>query len=281
MHEFAYIDETFDLNLTQSYKLSIQVNLNGLSFCILDPVQNKFIALVGFKFKYDEFNNYLNKLEKLLSKDELLKLNYKQVQLLWLSPKNTIVPNKFFEQDHIKNHFEFIHKMDELDELHFNDILLIDSKSIFAIPNQVATIFSRKYPKIKFYNQQSPFIEHILKKYHSTHKKVFLNINQQFIDIAITVNEKLILYNNFHYKSDMDIIYFAMNIYNQYKNQTGNTEVFASGLIDKKSEIFKNLIKFIPQLKFDKPTTEYAYSYTFNKLPHHQFINLFNLINCE
>ncbi len=281
MHDFAFIDETFDLNLTQSYKLSIQVNLNGLSFCVLDPVQNKYISLVNFKFNFDEFNDYLNKLEDLLNNDKLLKLNYKSVKLVWVSNHNNLIPNKLFDLSYIKDHFEFIHKMDDLDELHYNDISIIESKSVFTLPSQVANIFIRKYPNIHFYNQQTPFIDHILKKYHSTTNKMFISINKDFIDTAITKNGKLLLYNNFQHKSDMDIIYFVMNIYNQYKNQTGNTEVFISGSIHKTSELYNNIIKFIPQLKFDKPGGEFSFSYTYNKLPKHRYINLFNLNNCE
>ena len=50
MQEFAFIDETLDINLTQSYYLSIQLSLNGLSFCIHDPVRKIYIAFSNKKF---------------------------------------------------------------------------------------------------------------------------------------------------------------------------------------------------------------------------------------
>ncbi len=51
MQDFAFIDETLDINLTQSYKLSIQVSLNGLSFCILDQLQGKYIVFSHKNFE--------------------------------------------------------------------------------------------------------------------------------------------------------------------------------------------------------------------------------------
>jgi len=51
MQDFAFIDETLDKNLIHTYHLSIQADLNGLSFCILDPVTNKYIVLVHQAFK--------------------------------------------------------------------------------------------------------------------------------------------------------------------------------------------------------------------------------------
>lgn len=280
MQDFAYFDETLDLNLTQSYQLSIQVSLDGLSFCIYDPVQNKFIVLISKILKYDEFNEYLDLIENLLENDEILKLNYKTVKLNWISPKYSIIPAMQFNKENLKEHFEFTQKMDDLDEIHMNELPLIKSNNIFTIPNQLANIFTRKYPTIKFFNQQTTYTHHIFNKYHSSHRKMFISIYNAFIDIHVIENGKLLLCNNFHYKNEMDIIYYVMNIFNQYHNKQG-FEVYLAEFVDKKSELYKKLIQFIGSIKFDKHPSNFAYSYTFNKIQNHQYINLFNLTNCE
>jgi len=281
MHDFAYIDETLDINLTQSYKLSIQLSLNGLSFCIYDPVQNKYIALVHQNLQFSEFNDYLNHLEEMVLEDDLLKHNYKSVNLIWNSAKNSIIPLEVFSKETIKTQFEFTQKMDELDEIHMNRLDYIDSVNIFTIPSQVAAIFSKHHHRIKFFNQVSSFINHISQKYHSTAKKIFVNISAHFIDVIVSEKGKLLLYNNFDYKSDMDMAYYITNIYNQYRNEQDNIEVIFSGLIDKKTDLHEKLKQFIPHLTFEKQPEDFTYSYTFNKIPHHHFINLFNLNHCE
>ncbi|MFC2096458.1 DUF3822 family protein [Bacteroidota bacterium] len=282
MQDFAFNDETLDINLTQSYFLSIQVSVNGLSFCILDPVREKYIAFSNINFQKDlVLDDLYNVLEDHLHKNELLSKKYKHVKLIWLSHKNTLIPNVYFKKENLKKYFEFNQKLEDLDEIHFNKLKYIDAYSIFTVPNQVANIFIKQFPKISFYNQQAPFIENTFLKYHSDSKKVFVNINYGFIDLIIIEKGKLLLYNNFAYKTDTDIIYFVLYVFDQFKLNTQDTELILSGHINKESKLYSKLNEFIGHIKFDKPTEDFAYSYTFKKIPQHSFINLFNLHLCE
>lgn len=282
MQDFAFIDETLDINLTHTYILSIQVSLNGLSFCILDPVQEKYIVFSHKNINPElSFNDFLDNIEEYIRKTDLLNHNFKNVKFIWLSSKNTLIPNVYFKKENLKKYFEFNQKLDDLDEIHFNELKFIDAYSVYVVPNQIATIFSKHFPGTIFYNQQVPFIEHSLLKYHSETKKVFVNVNDNFIDIILTANGKLLLYNNFAFKTEMDLIYFIMYVFNQKKLNIETTEVVLSGLIDKKSAAFIKLKEFFQHLKFDKLPEEFTYSYTFNQIPHHSFLNLFNLQLCE
>lgn len=282
MQEFAFVDETLDLNLTLSYKLSIQVNLSGLSFCILDPVRNKFIALSHKNFEKDLLLDDLQStIENYIDSNEFLSKEYKSVKIIWQSLKSTLIPVNYFDDKNLKKYFELNHKMDDLDEIHYRKLKYSDVHSVFAVPNQIAGILSRKYKAAQFYNQQIPLIDTILFKHHSESKKVFVNINDDFIDIAISQKGKLLFYNAFNYKSDNDILYFIVNIYEQQALNTEHTELVISGIKDKKSEFYAMLKEFIAFVKFEKNPDEFTYSYTFSKIPEHTFTNLFNLQLCE
>ncbi|MCK5169515.1 MAG: DUF3822 family protein [Bacteroidales bacterium] len=282
MQDFAFVDETLDINITQSYYLSIQVSLNGLSFCILDPVRNKYIALSHQNIKNDlTFNDFLNIIENIIKKDDLLSHSYKSTKLIWLSNKNTLIPKSYFNKENLKKYFEFNQKLNDLDEIHFKELKYVDAYSIFVVPNQIANMFIKQFPDLNFYNQQIPFIEHALFKYHSESKKVFVNVNDEFIDLSITENGKLLLYNNFVYRTELDMIYFIMYVFDQFNLNTENTELILSGFIDKKTSIYSKLKGFISRLKFDKLSDDLSYSYTFNQVPPQSFTNLFNLHLCE
>ncbi len=79
----------------------------------------------------------------------------------------------------------------------------------------------------------------------------------------------------------MDMIYFIMYVFDQFNLNTETTDVIFKWIIDKKSSTYLKLKEFITHLKFDKLPEEFSYSYTFNQIPHHFFINLFNLQLCE
>ena len=282
MQSFAFIDETLDINLTQSYQLSIQLSLNGLSFCILDPVRNKFIALQHTSFNTELiFDDYLNGIEDYLRKTDLLNHKYKTVKLIWVSNKNTLIPSTLFAIDNLKKYFEFNQTINDLDEIHYTELKYSNAYSVFVIPNQIATIFVREYPNISFYNQQIPAIEQALFRHHSGTFKVFVNVEDEFFDLLITQNGKLLLYNNFLYKNEIDMLYYIIYSFEQFKLNPESTDLILSGIISKNSKEYLKLKEYIRQIKFEKLSEEYSYSYTFNKVPHHFFNNLFNIALCE
>lgn len=282
MQDFSFVDETLDINLTQSYYLSIQAGLDGLSFCILDPVREKYIALAHKTFHKELiFDDFLNELENYLENNELLNHPYKSTRLIWVSPKNTLIPSSYFKKENLKQYFEFNQKLGELDEIHYNELMYIDAYSVFIVSNQVANIFAKKFQNISFYNQQIPFIEQSLLKHHSESKKVVANVNHNFMDLCITENGKLMHHNNFAFKTGMDIIYFILYVFEQFGLDPKTTELYLNGFIHKKEETYIQLKNFVNHLRFDKLNEEFSYSYTFNKIPSHTFTNLFNLHLCE
>ncbi|MFO7830096.1 MAG: DUF3822 family protein [Bacteroidales bacterium] len=282
MQNFAFVDETLDINLTQSYYLSIQVGLNGLSFCILDPVRNKYIALEHQNFKSNQlFEDYLKDVEDYIEKNELLSQQYKKTKLIWLSTKNILVPNDFFDASKLKQLVEINHQLDDLDEIHFKSLKYNDIVSAFIVPNLIATLFLKKYPQIEFYNQQLPFINHIIQKHHSEQIRSFINIQEDFFELAVTKNGQILIYNSFNYTTANEMVYFILFALEQKKIDHKNTELVVSGFLDKKSEAYQALKKFIKIVKFDQLPDDFTYSYTFNKIPHHTYTNLFNLNHCE
>lgn len=282
MQNFSFVDETLDINLTHTYNLSIQASLNGLSFCVFDPLINKFTALVHQVFKKDvPFDDFVDEFEKSLEKNDLLGYTYKNVQFIWESPRVTIIPSVFFNPQDIKKQFELNQKIDELDELHYKKLSSNNSYYLYTIPSQVASLIKRKYPKVSFFNHGIPWINYILSQYHSDKKKVFVHIHNDFIDIIVCQDDKILLCNNFQIKTSSDLLYFILYTYDQLDLNKETNELILGGLINKKSEVFEEIKKFLPHVKFEKPSENFVYSYTFKSIPIHTFSNLFNLQLCE
>ncbi|MBI9053498.1 MAG: DUF3822 family protein [Bacteroidales bacterium] len=282
MQSFAYIDETLDINLTQSYELSIQLSLNGLSFCLLDTVRNKFIVLKHIQFQaYSAFDDYLDIIEKAIESNDLLNHEYRKVKLVWISNKNTLIPSSLFNIDNLKTYFEFNQKLNDLDEIHYTELKYANAYSVFTIPNQIATIFTRVYSNIIFYNQQTPEIENALFRYNSNEFKVLIHVENDFFDLIITQKGKLLLYNNFVYKNEIDMLYYIMYSFEQLKINPESIDLILSGILTKNSKEHLKLKEFIRHIRFEKHSEENSFSYTFNKIAHHHYTNLFNLNICE
>lgn len=281
MYEFTFLDETLDINTTQSYHLSIQVSLNGFSFSILDTVRNKYVALKNYPLDKQK-GIPEDQLKDIFKKDEFLTRKYKSSSYFFITDKSTLVPSPLFNKDKIKEYLMFNHPLEERNKIFYNQIKNANTYTVYSIPVNICEILDKQFPGIKNYHQSVPFIEQIILKNQSGEFdfSAFINITPGIFDIAVSQSKKLILYNQFCFKNENDFIYFVLNIFEQLKLNPEKTLLFLSGEITKTSKYYESLKKYIKSIRFEKRDNQFIYSYTFNQIPEHTFISLLNLYNC-
>ncbi len=281
MYEFAFLDETLDINTTQSYHLSIQVSLNGFSFLILDTVRNKYVALKNYPLDKQK-GIPEDQLKDIFKKDEFLSRKYKSSSYLFITDKSTLVPSPLFNKEKIKEYLMFNQPLEEHDKIFYNVIKNAGFYTVYSIPVNICEILDKQFPEIKSCHQSVPFIEQILLKNqpggfdHST----FIHITPGIFDIAVSRSKKLMLYNQFRYRNENDFIYFVLYIFEQLKLNPEKTLLLLSGEITKTSKYYESVKKYIKSIRFEKRDSQFTYSYTFNQIPEHTFIPLLNLYNC-
>jgi len=281
MHDIRFLDETLDLNKTNSYHLSIQAGLDGFSFVILNPATYKYIAIKHCSYA-EEFpeDKYPEHMEEILRKDEFLSKEFENIYCIWRNPRTTLLPSPLFEKEKLKQYFEFNQTLHDLEELHTNHIKNLDAYLVFPIHHEIANVFMKHFPQLKFFNQATPFIEYTLKYQEDNYDSAHLNLQKDFYDIVIIRNRSLILHNTFKFRNEQDLIYFIMNVYDKLHLSPETCPVHLSGMIEKNSGMTEIVKKFIKSVNFAKPDTHFQYSHTFDKIPDHFFIHLFNLYNC-
>lgn len=281
--DLVLIDETFDINQTKNYHISIQAGLNGYSFSVLDPLRNKYILLKHIPFTGEMTNELLEeKVNEIQGNDEFLTRKYYSAFFSWQSPRYTLIPGPLFNKKNLRTYFEFNHVLEELDEIHYNGYKGIDAYSLFAIPSELSNIVFRSFGNARFFHQTTPLIEHGLISHggKSSLKTVLVNIYGNNTDIVVIQGENLILCNTFPWKEEKDIVYFVLYVYEQLKLDGTETPLYFAGEISRRSPVYEMLKSYISKVGFEKPNDQFTYSYTFNDIDHHWFINLFNLKMC-
>ena len=90
MHEF--FEESIDLENTFEYILSIQVSLNGFSFSILYPIENKVLAFKNSPLKISNSGLLARRFKDWYESEEILHRNYQHTKLIVFSDKFTLIP---------------------------------------------------------------------------------------------------------------------------------------------------------------------------------------------
>jgi len=281
MKNFSFVDETFDINRTNTYERSIQVSLNGFSFSVLDLVRNKFILLKHYDLRHKvSYEEKADEIQSIIDKDEHLKTSYKKTKTLVVSHKSVLIPNELFEQNFAKKYFEFNHKLEELEEIHFNENDSIQAVNLFVMPNPISNVLFDVFGKTPVYHQFNPFNAFFL-RFHSENKIAAVHLHEDFIDIGIYGNRKLKFYNNFLISSKADILYFILYTFKQLKLSRTETELHISGNLNLYSGLESLLKQYIKKIHIQKVPKDFTYSYTFKKDEMNHFTNLFMLQLCE
>ncbi len=281
--DIVFIDETFDLNQTKNYHISIQAGLSGYSFSILDPLRNKYILLKHYAFKGELTPLQLEeKVSGIQGEDEFLTHEYKSVLFSYQGPKYTLIPGPLFSKDKLKSYFEFNHHLDDLDEIHYNRFKSTDAFNVFAVPAELSGIIFRSFGNVRYYHTITPVAENGLIKHGGKNgqTEVLVNITGKFVDIVVVKGEKLLLCNTFPWKNDDDLVYFILYVYEQLKLDNHETPLIISGEVKKDSAVYAMLGSYIRKTGFEKRNDHFIYSYTFNDIDAHWFVNLFNLRLC-
>jgi hypothetical protein len=280
MADISLLDKFYSKDNSIHYHLSLQIDTEGLSYCILDIERKHYIAFQKYVFgKSGDMIAFIDKVENCLKEDSLLESSFNSSSLIYLTQKSTLIPNVFFDEHNLRDYFEFNHPLEELDEMHYNVIPEINASNVFALPTYLANLLYGKFKGLRFYHQATPFIKSVLKDFRNE-SSVHINLNPGFFDIVVKQENKLRLYNTFLYQNDTDLLYYVLFAVNQLNLNLATIPVTICGEMSDRVSFQGSLSKYIPKLMYLEPASP-GFSIVFERLSRHKYFNLFYLYNCE
>jgi len=280
MNSFSIVDDTFDPNISSSYFLSIQITLDGFSFCTLDPIRNKYIQIQHIKFKqniplYSQVEDCFNTIEK-------LSLPYKKTMVLLPTKVATIVPTPLFDEENASKWLSFTNKIPENNTVKNNKIKMADAYNIFTIDKDIEYILTRQFPHPLFFHQYTPIIEGNLTTNMSNNQQttLFINLTTEYFDLLAFGKNNLKLCNSFPIKNENDFIYFTLFTYEQLKLNPSETEIILSGFHPQFAQLSANISKYVRKVKHTSMPHHFQFSHQFREVNNQSFYNLLSLPIC-
>lgn len=273
-------DETLDINSTENYELSVQVSPDGLSFCVLDLIRNKYVLIRSFE---PDENKYLSAgmVSETISKDDFLTKKYKKVRVVMPSSKFTLVPAPLFDPGKKDEYFIFNHLKEDNEVIISNKIPDPDTFLLFSALTPFTDLVKSFFPEALPFHHIKPLLRHIShdNKNGNGHY-IHINVERDFFDLIIFEKNLLKLCNTFSYRNVSDILYYVLNA---FKNLGINQEetVHFSGHTGKYDDLTSNFAIYVRHIVFAVPTGNFTFSYVFNDLDLHRYLNLVTLVNCE
>ena len=273
-------DETLDINSTNNYELSVQVSPDGLTFCVLDSIRNKYVLIRSFE---PDENKYFSTemVREVIKSDDFLTKKYKKVRVVIPSLKSTLVPAPLYDPGKKEEYFIFNHSKEDNEVILSNKIANPDTFLLFSALTPLTDLVQTFFPDIQPFHHIKPLLQHISHERKNVNGYyIHIHVERDFFNLVIFYHNSLKLCNAFSYRNISDILYYVLNVFKNLDIKQEETIHF-SGQTGKYDDLYSNFSIYIRHIMFAVPTGNFTFSYVFNDLDLHRYLNLVTLVNCE
>lgn len=277
-------DESLNLAHSKSYKLSIQLSLDGFVFTLFNSLNSKFLSLESAEMSHSENPaDFLRAFNELVEKHPWLGAEFESINLYFEASKSTLIPAPLYNPEDQELLAKFNFEVSQGMEIRHDWLPNADAYLIYAIPKDLLALLGHLFPGYKLSCHASALIEvlMIMNKNLPASKRLFVNVRNGQLDVVITEGKHLLFYNAFPYHSKQDFIYYIIYVIEQLNLNPEEIELKLSGSIDKQSTLYDLAWKYIRNIQFQELSSAYRYSYLFNDIPSHSYFTLINSGLCE
>lgn len=263
------------LNLEDNY-LSIQLSLDGFSFCVYNKIHDKVGAFGVYEFDNSKGSPFkqLECVKELFAQEKVLQLNYKSVFVTHFNNLVTQVPRPLFNKNSLEQYLQYTVKVLENDFIAYDELNNSEIINVYIPFVNVNNFLLDTYESFTYKHSSTVLIENLLNEYKNSEGSFcFVNVTGKHFEIVVTQNKKLALYNFFSFTTKEDFIYYILFTAEQLNLNPEEFELILMGDIEKESELYDIVYQYIRNIKFYAPNNA---DLQLNEIPSHSNFTLLN-----
>lgn len=216
----------FELKNT-TYKLSIQLGLNGFSFCIANTIGEIITHGIHFSkdrlFSEEELKQHL--ITAFTTKPEL-QAQFEAVTVIYTNDLYCFVPKEYYNEAHKELYFKYSVKTLVSDFISADELEITPIVNLFIPYVNINNYLIDRFNEFNFQHSSGLLTNYLLQKeVLGGEKKVYLYFNFQYFDIIITKGKELQLCNTYMNQSNEDVLYYLLFVVEQLELSVETTEV--------------------------------------------------------
>lgn len=193
-------------------KLSIQVSLNGLSFCCTNLIDGTIDTFEEVSFGTFPKNQTLeNYLWHTFAKFSELSKNYDEIHVLHHHNISTFVPAEFFDPSALGNYLQYNVQVFETDLFVYDTL---EEQEIYHVYAPYVNINNYLIDTFKTFDS-SHFATTLVKSLldiseENSPIKMYVHLQDHSFDMVVLEGKQLVLYNSFEYQTPTDVLYYIL-----------------------------------------------------------------------
>lgn len=238
------------------HKLSIQVSLDGLSFCVLDTLSNSLALSHSVHFKQDVSPFDLHReLRESFAEKGVLEFVFSEVVAIHRNALFTLVPQPLFDPDHLANYLKFNARIQASDHLDYDRLEGLDMVNVYVPFANVNNYIYDLFGEFEFRHSATVLLESLLKLPSSRQGTLcFLHLSGTQMDLALFANRKLLFYNSFPFSGPQEVIYYLLFSLEQLGLDPAVTRVRLFGEVGEGDPVYEQCAEFFEQVSLLLPS---------------------------
>lgn len=258
-------------------KLSIQVALNGLSFCCRDLLSGQIISFQKIDFS-DFPKNYSveNSIWKSILDNPDLTKSYDEISVLHENNLSTFVPKPLFDEDYKGSYLQYNTKVFETDYFAYDEMKKQDMVNVYVPYVNVNNYLIDQFGSFEYKHYTTNLVSTLLDLSKNDElQNMFVHVAPTHFEICVIQNQKLLLFNTFEYQTADDFLYYLLFTAEQLHLNPESFKLFILGNCTAESELFKKAFKYIRNTTL-LDVTELQKSNSFSEQENRTHFILFN-----
>jgi len=263
------------LNLQENH-LSIQLSLDGFSFCVYNKIHNDIGFFAVYKFENSAITPYkhLEFVEELYKKEVLLQVKYNSVSVTHHNNLITQVPKALFDKNNLSAYLQHTVKVLENDFITYDEVKNSEIVNVYIPYVNINNFLLDKYGSFIYKHSSTILIEQLLTNYKNLEGDYcFVNVSNTNFEVVVLKNKKIELFNSFNFKTKEDFIYYILFTAEQLNLNPEEFNLVLLGDIEKESELYTILYQYIRNIQFHEPNN---FSSILNNVSPHSYVTLLN-----
>jgi hypothetical protein len=277
------VEYSFSAKSTLSYELSILVGADSIYYMVNDAQLN-ILALKTHHFDHNKASIQLENLRTTFFDDSLLKESYRVIKIVFTTPHFTLIPSKFYNDSQRQTYFKNLNTIGQNDFLETDNLKNIGFYNIYQINKPLLEFTKSLFNQsvLQYHHIFTALIEGCRKIAElRTGHQLFANIRDNQVQILFFDGKELIFANGYTFKTNHDLIYFILMVYEQFKLNPEVIPLSISGSLTQDSEIYKIIFRYIRHLHFIQAPPYFRFGNQFTGVPQHFYFDLFSIKLCE
>lgn len=259
--------------------LVIEMSDSLIKFCEFQFNENEPIYICHYPIENTLQHSLSEHLINALKHFQISKKSYKHVYINYFTSQFTLCPSVFYNPENNRTLLEF-NSGTVNNALVLTDEINADIKLIYGIDEQIKSTLDQLFPNHLLKHTLTVVSKLMLSSEDLIKEHIILEINDNYIEVVVKQDQKLLLVNQYSIKTNEDILYYVLFILEQYHLNPLTTNIKIIGNLDTSSSLINSLKKYIKNINLGMGHKAINW-YNLKGMPQHFNYTLLNRLFCE